>query len=195
MGQHKIAVVSGSPSGYDIGGTTVVVKKKSCASCRCLLWTLFAALVLVGEALLIFFLIPRDPCISNKSASTSITSFSAAPTPSFVATMSIIMEVYNPSYVQVGFADLDLKMYYAADGTQMGTVQAPMGINVPGRGSQDLTINVNMDSSQSPAWAPCGSDMALKSRCLVKFEGTVRPRYMGYTLPEVAVSFQQYLTR
>ena len=60
---------------------------------------------------------------------------------------------------------------------------------------QDVVIEVDINSSSMANLGPCIADLVTDSRCLLNFKGVVEPRYMGYALPTVPVSFEQYITR
>lgn len=122
-----------------------------------------------------------------------------------------------------GFRDLKLDIYHSCCADPIGSATSLPEVNVEARDStvraqrlcsitrvevrggesvelhvcpvQDVTLTINLESSQMPQSAACASELLTTNRCLLTFKGSVIPSYMGYSLVEVPVQFQQYLTR
>jgi hypothetical protein len=47
----------------NIGSAVPAHPRKRRCNTKCCLWTLLVSVLLIGDALFIFFMVPRDPCV------------------------------------------------------------------------------------------------------------------------------------
>jgi hypothetical protein len=134
--------------------------------------------------------LPASPSVAApKSSTATVSSFTLTP-PSFVATMEVDLRVYNPSYLAIGWESMDLYVWHHCCDTPIAHITNSVPATIPGRGTEDVLLNFNMDSSSSTQWSTCAAEVVGSSACNLLFNGTISPIYLATTFPPVFISFQ-----